>query len=170
MNKVEIIGIDYARNVFNKMLSESGSQSRIRLVWNTSFGLAYLTTVQMDGYNNPVISETIDYDSVLQEVIRPREGSEKNIFYAIRHAMFNEFHRPFGWVKLNLIDRPDLLLARLSDIVKSALSDDLRAPDYQSVWEFKKLDGSISLPFISNDQIEIFGVASLTLESSTDTE
>jgi hypothetical protein len=170
MNATETVAMGYACNVFNEMLRESGSQSHIQLVWNTSFGLAHLTTVQTDNYGQPVISEKITPESFSQETIHPGDDSEKNIFFAVRHAMIKEFHTSFGWVHLDLTSRPDLLLSLLTKVVTSAVSPDLQVPNYQSVWEFKKLDGSISLPFISKGQIEIFGVASLISKNSTDNE
>jgi hypothetical protein len=168
------VGIDYAASVFNQLLRQyTNTQKQIKLVWNTSLGLVYLQTIHRDQNGNPILSEKPGDGDVSLKTWPCLGYSDKNIFFVTRTTMYvqlmavdNQFDQ------LYLLEYPDLLLKRLDKLVNESISSskELITPTYDAFWNFQTLDGSISLPFVSKDQLELKGVASLVVESLPHTE
>lgn len=77
----------------------------------------------------------------------------------------NYFSDGFGIVDVNLFSYPDLLLQELLNIININNIDELDAPEYSTVWNFKLLNSSFSIPFLNDDSLEIKAPVSLISEN-----
>ncbi|WP_367368506.1 hypothetical protein [Schleiferilactobacillus harbinensis] len=166
MESDHAVGIDFAASYFNQLLRQyTNPYKQIKLVWNTSLGLAYLRTTHVDKQGNLIFSEKSGPESVDQKIYSAAAHSDKSIFHAIQAHMNDELIMPWGFPQSYLVEHLDLLLERLNKLVNDSISGpkELTKPTYDAFWNFQTLDGSISLPFVSKDQLELKGVASLVL-------
>lgn len=156
MNKLEIVSFEYAVSVFNEIATnKDDSFAPFEIIWDTSLGLAKARTIIYDQYNNPVLNESISTESIQQNSFVP--GSKNNdSFSFIRHEVFEQFDNSgFGIKNLHLSSRPDLLIVKLLELAKVDFPDNIDTPNNSTMFDFELLDGTIKLPFIHSDSIEI---------------
>ncbi|MGY4820308.1 hypothetical protein LB438_00030 [Lactococcus lactis subsp. lactis] len=156
MNKLEITSFEYAVSVVNEIaMKKDATFIPFEIVWDTSLGIAKARTIIYDRYNYPVLNESIRSESIHQKSFDP-DAKDNDSFSFIRHEVFNYFKNTgFGRQNLHLLKRPDLLMAKLLELSKVSFPNDIVAPDYATILDFETLDGSMKLPFIHSDSIEI---------------
>ncbi|MCD6632909.1 hypothetical protein LSG16_08715 [Lactococcus cremoris] len=156
MNKLEIISFEYAVAVLNELATiKDQSFIPFEVIWNTSLGLAKARTIIYDNDDRPVIKESIGYESVLQQPYNP-SYEEADSFSFIRYEVARYFTRDGHSVKnMHLLKRPDLLMVKLLELTKVDIPNDIVTPNYSTILDFETLDGTMKLPFIHSDSIEI---------------
>lgn len=92
-------------------------------------------------------------------------GRQNNLFAKVRHNVFEYFYNDSRMKHTYLLQRPDLLLIKLIDLIDIENIDDLKAPKYSTVWDFKLLNSSFSMPFVNDDSLKINAPVSLTSEN-----
>lgn len=169
MNRKEMLLIEHSVSVLNEILEISKSEQKpFRIIWNTSLGLATLNLVKyhpeeeslpvLDFYYNGLGNL---YYSNSSYMVR-----DNDMFSFIRHAMFDYFYQDSKpSYTIVLTKHPDLLLEELIEIVKKADTESFSEPTYSTVWNFKSLDKTIELPFISSKHIKIIEPISLISEN-----
>ncbi|KRN94558.1 hypothetical protein [Pediococcus stilesii] len=167
MNKNEILSIEAAVAFSNEIVER---QSKVdyptyRILWKTSFGLATGNMIRYDKYQNPIINESHDNLDYWDKTYTP-EASE-DLFAVVRHKVIPYFvsDSGFGLKNMILMNKPDMLLDQLLKLSKVEITEDLKIPNYSSILDFKTLDNSVSLPFITLEAAEIESVASLISKS-----
>jgi hypothetical protein len=156
MNNIETTSFEYAVSVFNEIASlKNDSYKPFEIVWNTSLGIAKLRTIIYDARHYPVISELINAESIQQNIFNPH-SKDNDSFSFIRHEVANYFRNTgFSTRNLHLLERPDLLMVKLLELSKVDLPNNIVTPNYSTILDFETLDGTIKLPFIHSDSIEI---------------
>lgn len=156
MNKLDITSFEYAVSVINEIATnEDNCFIPFEIIWNTSLGLAKARTIIYDRYNYPVLNESIRAESIHQNSFNPHYENADS-FSFIRHEVFNYFKKTgFGRQNLHLLKRPDLLMVELLELSKVGLPNDIVTPNYSTILDFETLDGTMKLPFIHSDSIEI---------------
>lgn len=156
MNKLEITSFEYAVAVLNELASiNNESFVPFEIVWNTTLGPAKARTIIYDG-TTPIISETIIGSDYIDKAFYNPRIKESDIFSFIRHEIFGYFEDRFSGLKhKSLIERHDLLLIKLLELSKLDGTSELTTPNYSTIFDFELIDGSMKLPFIHSDSIEI---------------
>ncbi|MDG4985150.1 hypothetical protein OGZ51_13470 [Lactococcus lactis] len=156
MNKLEITSFEYAVSVFNEIaMDKDAAFIPFEIIWDTSLGIAKAKTIIYDRYNEPVINESIRAESIHQKSFDPG-AKDNDSFSFIRHEVFNYFRNTgFGRQNLHLLKRPDLLMVELLELSKVDMPSDIVTPNYSTILDFETLDGTMKLPFIHSDSIEI---------------
>lgn len=165
MNKIELSSFEYTVSVLNEIATiENSSHIPFEVVWNTSLGIAKAKTVIYENNHSPVLSEQIEFDYVLQNTFNPR-SEDGDSFSIVRHSVFEYFHNQFGMKRKHLLNRPDLLMKKLLELSKINRLDNTKVPEYSTIFDFETLDGSIKLPFLDSNSIEITEPISLISKS-----
>ncbi|TLQ00397.1 hypothetical protein [Pediococcus pentosaceus] len=163
MDKNEILSIESAVTFLNEVVERHSEVDypTYRILWKTSFGLATGNMVRYDKNGDPIISESHDDYDFFDESYTPETA--KDLFSAVRHNVIPYFvsNSGLGLKNMMLMNKPDMLLDQLLELAKVEITEDLKIPNYSSVLDFKTLDGSISLPFVTLKAAKIEGVASL---------
>ena len=156
MNKLEIISFEYAVAVLNELATiKDHSFIPFEVIWDTSLGLAKAKTIIYDSNNRPVIKESMAYESIQQQSYNP-SYQEADSFSFIRYEVARYFTRDGHSVKnMHLLKRPDLLMVKLLELTKVDIPNDIVTPNYSTILDFETLDGTMKLPFIHSDSIEI---------------
>ncbi|MEI3624578.1 hypothetical protein TolaII67_05005 [Lactococcus lactis subsp. lactis] len=156
MNKLEIISFEYAVAVLNEFATyENDEFVPFEIIWNTSLGIAKARTIIYDNDGRPVINESLGYESILQQAYNP-SYEEADSFSFIRYEVARYFTRDGHSVKnMHLLKRPDLLMVKLLELSKVDIPNYIVSPNYSTILDFETLDGTMKLPFIHSDSIEI---------------
>lgn len=156
MNKLEITSFEYAVSVVNEIaMDKDVTFIPFEIIWDTSLGIAKARTIIYDRYNEPVINESIRAESIHQKPFDPN-AKDNDSFSFIRYEVFNYFRNTgFSRQNLHLLKRPDLLMVELLKLSKVDMPSDIVNPNYSTILDFETLDGTIRLPFIHSDSIEI---------------
>ncbi|KRL88599.1 hypothetical protein FC50_GL002358 [Lacticaseibacillus pantheris DSM 15945 = JCM 12539 = NBRC 106106] len=166
MNWNDAQALQFALTIFDKK-----AKSAHDLVWKSKLGIATFETYYV--YQGvPVIKREIGIEMVND--LKSNLAVKDNLFGLIRHQVLSNFH--FG--DDNLIsnsffdDVPELLLGKLSALVSNLdlESTQIAKPDTDTVWNYRSLDGGISLPFISTDVLGEVTPVSLVSKNLPDTE
>ncbi|MDM7644656.1 hypothetical protein QUF11_10295 [Lactococcus lactis] len=156
MNKLEITSFEYAVHVINEIaIDKDDSFIPFEIIWDTSLGLAKARTIIYDSNNRPILSESLFPESIQQRYFNHR-SKENDSFSFIRHAVLDYFiNTGLGRQNLHLLERSDLLMVELLELSKVDMPSDTVTPNYSTILDFETLDGTIKLPFIHSDSIEI---------------
>jgi len=156
MNKLEITSFEYTVAVLNELASiNNESFVPFEIVWNTTLGPAKARTIIYEE-NNPIISEKLIASDYINKVLSNPMIKESDIFSFIRHEISGYFKDKFsGLQHKSLIERHDLLMIKLLELSKLDITSELTTPNYSTIFDFELIDGSIKLPFIHSDSIEI---------------
>lgn len=158
--------LEYAVSVINELIEIKKIEHKpFHIIWNTSLGYATAQTIRFDEHSNPILKTSTSYGFVKKEVFYPSNKNESNLFSIIRPIIMNYFSDGFGIVDVNLFSYPDLLLQELLNIININNIDELDAPEYSTVWNFKLLNSSFSIPFLNDDSLEIKAPVSLISEN-----
>lgn len=164
MNENEVFAFESAVTVLNEIVNskENSQYSTFKIVWKTNLGLATADAIHYTEYNHPIIFES-EYESDTK-VYQPQ--CEDDLFSVVRHNVFEYFEDGFKQLKhTSLLNKPELLLDKLLELSNKNITDNLKTPNYSSLRNFKTLDKSIDLPFITSEVARIECVASLIPES-----
>lgn len=165
MDKKEILAFESAVLFFNEIVEskENPNYSTYQIIWKTNLGLATANAIHYTKYDYPIIFEAeYDFDT---KAYQPQ--NEEDLFAVVRRNVFDYFEDDFMQLAhTSLPDKPELLLDKLLELSHKNISDDLKAPNYSSLRNFKTLDKSIDLPFITSEAVKIECVASLIPKKS----
>ncbi|MBF7125676.1 hypothetical protein ITR00_06330 [Pediococcus pentosaceus] len=168
MDKNEIFALEYSIKFFNKLCKTSNTIEDFKpfdIVWDTSLGLAKFKAIHFSGkISDPVLFESPGYYEV--STTFSTFNSSSDLFGLVQKQIIKNFSSD-GFINKNLYlrNRPDILLNELSKISQVEVSEDLKTPNYSSVFDFELLDGSIKLPFISLNSFTVNGPVSLVSEN-----
>lgn len=156
MNKLEITSFEYAVAVLNEFAAyENDEFVPFEIIWNTSLGLAKAKTVIYDSNNRPVVKESIAYESIQQQSYNTT-FKEADSFSFIRYEVARYFTNEGRSVRnMYLLKRPDWLMLKLLELTKVEFPVNIDTPNYSTIYDFELIDGSMKLPFIHSDSIEI---------------
>mgnify|MGYP001198554496 CR=1 FL=1 len=156
MNKLEITSFEYAVHVINEIATDKDdSFIPFEIIWDTSLGLAKARTIIYGSNDDPILSESLFSESIQKQYFHP-SSKDNDSFSFIRHEVFNYFRNTgYGRRNLHLLKRPDLLMVEILELSKVDMPSDIVTPNYSTILDFETLDGSVKLPFIHSDSIEI---------------
>ncbi|EOS7908196.1 hypothetical protein [Enterococcus hirae] len=157
MNKLEIQAFEYAVKSFNKILELNKRDYSYEIVWDTKFGPAIANTIIYASENTPFMQISFsDQHGEYSENKFEIADFENDFFAFTRHNVFEYFKDSLGngfSEKLKIEDHPYYLMNKLIELSKINPENELKTPDYSSVWNFKTLDESIDLPFIYESSV-----------------
>lgn len=156
MTKNENFALEYAVSVLNELIEfKKIDHKPFRIIWNTSLGYAELQILRFDEYSNPIIDMSVSYGNIQATKFNP-SADKSALFSVIRTKVANFFNDNFGYGPIDLLQYPDLLLQELINIIKKIENiDELKSPEYSTVWNFNLLNSSFSMPFLNDDSLEV---------------
>lgn len=165
MEQLEAMSFEYAVRVFNETLDKvEYPHKSVQIVWNTSLGIATGDTVSYNKNGVPVLTFKDRDDFVDMDVSKPNiDGND--LFGDVRRSVISFLYNGFSYDRLILVEYPDILLNRLLELSRVEIKENSVLPTYSTIWNFKTIDKTISLPFVEGNSIKIFEPISLISEN-----
>ncbi|WP_338362293.1 hypothetical protein [Enterococcus faecalis] len=158
MNKHEIQAFEHAVFTFNRLAKRQiEGFIPFKIIWDTKFGPATATNVLYnESRSNPIIKEEFFNDEYFHDTESNKAAYIDELYAHVNHAVANYFGT-FGSVdysyRLNMAERPHILMDKLLELSKFNKGSILEMPDYLTTWDFKTLDKSIQLPFVKDETL-----------------
>ncbi|AWQ39287.1 hypothetical protein [Enterococcus faecalis] len=158
MNKHEIQAFEHAVFTFNRLAKrEINGFTPFKIIWDTKFGPATATNVLYnESRSKPIIKEEFFNDEYFRVEESNAYAHIDELYAYVNHAVANYFGT-FGSVdysyRLNMADRPHILMDKLLELSKFNKESSLEMPNYLTTWDFKTLDKSIQLPFVKDETL-----------------
>ncbi|MFD1410596.1 hypothetical protein [Lapidilactobacillus gannanensis] len=158
----EAQAFDYSVFCVNEIIEYRKLEMKpFKTVWQTSLGIAEGSTVKYSDSKYPVLVLNTDneyygrYISSLQE--------DTDVFALVRHAVYDYFSKGIFSERLKVVEQPNLLLDKLLELSRVEITENIRVPEYSTMWNFKSLQNQLELDFI--DKIEIMNPISLVSQN-----
>lgn len=157
MNKLEIQAFEFTVESFNEILKLNHRDYKFKIIWDTKYGPAFANTIIYENENTPLMQINFNDRHYNYNENKFELADFENDFFAfIRHNVFEYFKDSFGngyYEKLKIEEYPYYLMNKLIELSKINPENELKTPNYSSVWNFKTLDESIDLPFIYESSV-----------------
>lgn len=158
----EAQAFEYSVSCVNELIERAEiGMKPFKIVWQTSLGIVEGNTVKYSNSKYPILALNADNEyygnniSILDE--------DNDVFALVRHATIGYFvNDPFG-VNLKLVKQPDFLFDKLLELSRVELTENIRVPEYSTMWNLKSLQNQLTLDFVK--KIEIMSPISLISES-----
>ncbi|MGG5323849.1 hypothetical protein IGJ83_001192 [Enterococcus pernyi] len=170
MNKHEIQAFEHAVFTFNRLAKRANEDFiPFEIIWDTRFGPAKATNVLYKTKSDPVISEVFFNDEYFRDEESNKAAYTDELYAYVNHAIYQYFSDLVSGgysPKLNMAERPHILMDKLLELSNFDEVTNLKMPNYSTTWDFKTLDESIDLPFV-NDEALIIRPLCLIKEQTT---
>lgn len=170
MNKHEIQAFEHAVFTFNRLAKRANKDFiPFKIIWDTRFGPATATNVLYKTGSDPIINEDFFKNEYFHDEESNKAAYIDELYAYVNHAVsqyFSDLVSGGYSPKLNMAERPHVLMDKLLELSKFDEAIRLRMPNYLTTWDFKTLDESIKLPFI-NDETLILRPLCLIKEQTT---
>ncbi|WP_261805662.1 hypothetical protein [Lapidilactobacillus luobeiensis] len=160
MKSEKIIAVEYALTTFTKLCDTAP----LKIVWNTSLGLAEFNAVHYRGEYTIILREEAD-NYELDEISATTTPNGNNLFSVVRSAVYKSFKPEFGPVAIFLLNRPDILLSKVTEIINSIDFSKFEMPNYDALLDFKLLDSNKKFDFVNYAAIDVIGPLTLISKS-----
>lgn len=158
----EAQAFEYSVFCVNEIIKrEKSGMKPFKIVWQTSLGIVEGNTVKYSDSKYPVLALNTNNEYYGNYISNLAEDND--VFALVRHATYDYFVEGFFNENIKIVKQPDLLLDKLLELSRVEITEDIRVPEYSTMWNVKSLQNQLTLDFVK--KIEIMSPISLISES-----